>query len=346
MQSERLEPEKQDDKALTVDQDRAEAPSQDTTEAGGVSADHAENPDAEPVATSPADDEPAPSIFQKPQAGHHSSGEPSVPPSLLYRGETAPLPPSSESYPERSKSPQQSTNDAPEQSSREREVAVETGSRLANRTTQRDSQPVTHQAEHQSESRPGKNRVTPDTEQGTEKPKGLLDLAPDEQVVREIDSGEDGRFILTNMRLIYQGKSSEGTLFATADVSDITSIKFGRRPRDVRSAWWGTVGLIAAIAVWQVTATEAVGSITGAVVAGISALLLADYWFRPPGLVIRFGTPGGAVEGAVSGKHVRDAEQLAVEVQQLRRAGGFTGNGFRGKNTGPSRPPGGSPGLD
>ena len=177
-----------------------------------------------------------------------------------------------------------------------------------------------------------------------EKPRGLLDLAPTEHLVREVDSGDDGRFVLTNMRLIYRGRSTEGALFAAAAVADVTSIEFGRRARDSRSAWWGVIGMVAAIAVWQVTTNESVGAIAGAVVAGISALLLADYWFRPPGLVLRFGTPGGAVEGTVSGKRVREAEELAAEVQQLRHFGGGQ-NGTGSGRPPASGPPGGSPRL-
>jgi hypothetical protein len=175
---------------------------------------------------------------------------------------------------------------------------------------------------------------------GPAKAKGLLDLASDEQMVREVDSGDDGRFVLTNRRLIYQGRSSEGAVFATAAIQDVTSIEFGRRARDSRSAWWGVIGLIAAVAVWQVTVSENVGAIAGAIVAGISALLLADYWFRPPGLVLRFGTPGGAVQGPVSGKRVREAEELAAELQQLRNSAAAR----RGSHSS-GGPPGGSPGL-
>jgi hypothetical protein len=179
---------------------------------------------------------------------------------------------------------------------------------------------------------------------GPVKLKSLLDLAPTEHLVREVASGDDGRFVLTNMRLIYQGGSSEGTLFAAAAVADITAIEFGRRLRDSRSAWWGIIGMIAAIAVWQVTPTESVGAIAGAVVAGISALLLADYWFRPPGLVLRFGTAGGAIEGAVPGKRVQEAEELAAEVQRLRCPRSGVSAAGSGTPSG-SRPPSGSPGL-
>lgn len=174
-------------------------------------------------------------------------------------------------------------------------------------------------------------------------PKGLLDLYDTEELVCEVDSGDDGRFVLTSQRLIYQGRSAEGSLFSAAAVDDVTAIEFGRRPRDSRSAWWGVVGLVASIAVWQVTTNETVGAVAGAVVAGISLLLLADYWFRPAGLVLRFGTPGGTVGGPVSNKRVRDAEELAARVQQMKHS--RSGTGRSSGRTDSGRPPGGSPGL-
>lgn len=153
-----------------------------------------------------------------------------------------------------------------------------------------------------------------------EEPAGLLDLADDEVLVQDVDSGAEGRFILTNRRIIYQGHSSESAIFASAAVKDVTLIEFGRKERDSRSAWWGAIGILAAIAVWQVTTNQAVGAVAGLVVGGLSALLLADYWFRPHGLILRFGTAGGRIEGPVSGKRMREAEQLAARAQILARS--------------------------
>jgi hypothetical protein len=165
--------------------------------------------------------------------------------------------------------------------------------------------------------------MTPPVTQSAPKhaePTGLLDMADDEILVQDVDSGAEGRFILTNRRIIYQGHSTEAALFASAAVKDVTLIEFGRKARDTRSAWWGVIGIIAAIAVWQVTTNQAVGAVAGLIVGGISALLLADYWFRPHGLVLRFGTAGGPVEGPVSGRKMREAEHLAARVQLLARS--------------------------
>jgi hypothetical protein len=170
-------------------------------------------------------------------------------------------------------------------------------------------------------------------------PTRLLDMADDEVLVQEVDSGAEGRFILTNRRIIYQGHSTEAALFASAAVKDITLIEFGRKSRDTRSAWWGVIGILAAIAVWQVTTNQAVGAAAGLIVGGISALLLADYWLRPHGLVLRFGTAGGRVEGPVSGRRMREAEQLAARVQLLARSRPAL------PTVGPSKPTGSKPGT-
>jgi hypothetical protein len=168
-------------------------------------------------------------------------------------------------------------------------------------------------------------------------------MAEGEEVLQEVDSGDDGRFILTSRRLIYHGKTFDNALFSSAAVEDVTSVGLSRRPRDARSAWWGLAGAIAAVAVWQVTTNETVGAIAGAAVGAIAALLLADFWFRPPGLVLTFSTPGGKVEGPVSGKKMRDAEHLAAKLQHIRDGGSPTGR--RSRSSGPLSPPGGSPGL-
>ena len=176
--------------------------------------------------------------------------------------------------------------------------------------------------------------------EGERAPAGLLDMARGEEILQEVDSGEDGRFILTNLRLIYNGGDGGNSIFSTADLNDVTAVELARRPRDNRSAWWGLAGAIAAIGVWQVTTNEMVGLIAGAIVGAFSAYLLADFWFRPAGVVLSFKTAGGGVEGPVSGKRLRDAEQLTALVQRLRAE---MRGGSRGDRT--SRPPGGSPGL-
>ena len=173
-------------------------------------------------------------------------------------------------------------------------------------------------------------------------PTGLLDMVEGETIVQEVDSGDEGRFILTSRRLIYHGKSFDNSLFSSAWIEDITSVELSRKRRDSRSAWWGLAGAIASVAVWQVTTNETVGAVAGAVVGAISALLLADYWFRPPGLVLHFSAAGGGVSGPVSGKRAHDAEKLAASLQRLRH----NPDGLKPvRRDGPMGPPGGSPGL-
>ena len=143
-------------------------------------------------------------------------------------------------------------------------------------------------------------------------------MAEGEEVLQEVNSGEEGRFILTNRRLLYHGGAGGESIFSTAALQNVTSVEMSRRPRESRSAWWGLAGAIAAVGVWQVTTNETVGAVAGAIVGAISLFLLADFWFRPPGVILSFHTPGGAVSGPISGKKLREAEQFTARFQRLR----------------------------
>ncbi len=147
-----------------------------------------------------------------------------------------------------------------------------------------------------------------------------LDLAPgEEDVLAEMQGSEGGRFILTDARVLYTGGANDSSLYASAQLGDVTAIEVSRRPRDRRSAWWGTLGLVAAVAVWQVTLPEVVGTIAGVVVGLLSLALLADYWLRPGGVSVIVHTPGGKVEGAVDGGRMADAEKFVKRLEQARR---------------------------
>ncbi len=149
--------------------------------------------------------------------------------------------------------------------------------------------------------------------------RGLLDLMDGEQTVTEMDGADHGRFVLTNRRVIYTGGGGGGSIYASARLADVTSVAITRRPRDHRSAWWGVAGLIAAIGVWQVTDNDGVGAAAGVIVGIISIVLLADYWFRPPGIIMSFTTAGASVEGPVDGRSVDEAEVFGARLEAVRQ---------------------------
>ncbi len=152
---------------------------------------------------------------------------------------------------------------------------------------------------------------------GADEEPGLLDMLPGESEVLTAPGSGGARFILTNERILYAGGASGG--FAAARLSDVVAVKLDRRERDRRSAIWGFIGVLAAVGVWQVTRNETVGAVVGGVVGFIALVLLADYLFRMPGLVLRFVTPGGVVEGEVDNGDADAAEDLAARVESMRQ---------------------------
>jgi hypothetical protein len=143
-------------------------------------------------------------------------------------------------------------------------------------------------------------------------------LLPGERVISEIDSNGEGRFQLTHARVIYSGGRDDSSIYASAQLKDISAVRISRRPRARRSAAWGLVGLFSAIGVWQVTPNSTIGVVAALAVALISLVLMADYWIRPAGVHLEFQTAGGEIGGEVGGRPSR-ALAFAREVEDTRR---------------------------
>jgi len=170
------------------------------------------------------------------------------------------------------------------------------------------------------ETSPGRDRSTSTSIENisSNSPAPNNGLLPGERVIAELKSTDDGRFELTHARVIFNGGSESDSVYASARLKDIDSVRISRRPRARRSAAWGVVGLFAAIGVWQMTPSSTIGITAGAAVAIISLILLGDYWIRPTGVHINFQTSGGAISGEVGGK-ASQAVEFAHGVEDARR---------------------------
>lgn len=157
------------------------------------------------------------------------------------------------------------------------------------------------------------SRPSPDAE-------GLLSLTPGERVIQSLDADGGARFFLTNRRIHFIGGHDGDAVYSTAHLKDVTTVEVTRRERERRSAWWGLIGVAAAIGVWQVTASDLVGNIAGAVVGAFAVALLLDYWLRPPGFVLRVHTAGGTVWGPVSKNAAPETEEFALRLEEARQA--------------------------
>jgi hypothetical protein len=142
-------------------------------------------------------------------------------------------------------------------------------------------------------------------------------LLPGESVIATLPA-DGGEFRMTASRLVFTGRSESESVYASARLRDVTGVELLRRPRETRSAWWGGLGLLAAVGVWEVSSNQTVGAIAAVVVAVISAALLADYWFRPSGVVLAFRTPGSAVQGVISPSGIDAARRFVAEFEQVR----------------------------
>ena len=142
-------------------------------------------------------------------------------------------------------------------------------------------------------------------------------LIPGESVIATLPA-EGGEFRMTASRLVFTGGPESEAVYSSARLRDVTGVEILRRPREARSAWWGGLGLLAAVGVWEVSSNQTVGAIAAVVVAVISAALLADYWFRPGGVVLAFRTPGGGVEGVIPPSSMDAARRFVAEFEQVR----------------------------
>lgn len=155
---------------------------------------------------------------------------------------------------------------------------------------------------------PQRSAIAPEDESMASEP-GPLAMLQGEERVAESPCAAGGRFILTNLRVLYTGGGEDPVIFESARLTDVVGVRLERRSRDRRSAVWGIIGLLTAVCVWQVTRNETVGAIAAAIVGWVSIALLVDYWFRRPGMTLTFLTPGGPLGG-----QVRDSDANAAQV--------------------------------
>ena len=147
---------------------------------------------------------------------------------------------------------------------------------------------------------------------------GPLALLPGEEWIAEAPGAGGALFVITDRRVLYAGGGEDRIIAESVRLTDVAAVRLERRSRDRRSAVWGVIGLLAAIAVWQVTRSESVGAIAAAVVGVVSIALLADYWLRRPGIMLTFLTPGGPLGGQVEDADAGAAQAFAAKFERQR----------------------------
>ncbi len=157
-----------------------------------------------------------------------------------------------------------------------------------------------------------------DVERETPVISSVSDLLPGETAL--FTSSTHGRggseVVLTERRVLLRGAPDADVLHASMRFSEIDSVTVSRSNPSRRSLVWGLVGIAASIGMWQ--ALDGVGNlrlIIGVIVVLMSAVLLADYFLRPPDLVVGLRANSGAEMKIGFGQsHVDEADRFAARV--------------------------------
>lgn len=167
-----------------------------------------------------------------------------------------------------------------------------------------------------------------DVERETPAVSSVSELLPGETAL--FTSSTHGRggseVVLTERCVLLRGAPDADVLHASMRFSEIDSVTVSRSRPSRRSLVWGLVGIAASIGMWQ--ALDGVGNlrlIIGVIVVLMSAVLLADYFLRPPDLVVGLRANSGAEMKIGFGQsHVDEADRFAARVISMMemRSGG------------------------
>ncbi len=164
------------------------------------------------------------------------------------------------------------------------------------------------------------DRTAPAVESQAEPPEldSVSDLLPDESELYSASThGKGGsEIVLTQRRVLLRGAADAKVLHSSLRLREIDSVAISRAAPNRRSLIWGLIGIGATVGMWQ--ALDGVGNlrlIIAAIVLAMSALLLADYFLRPPDLeVVLRARSGSEMRVAFGQTHAEDADGFAARV--------------------------------
>ena len=215
-----------------------------------------------------------------------------------------------------------------------RSVASATENRSVGETVQVTAQPDDEGAESNEESRDVRSSavtvgetdrqseaVSESTKSGSSKSSlisSVSDLLPGEsELFSSKTHGRGGSdVVLTENRVLLRGAADEKVLHATMRFSEIDSVTIARSRPSRRSLAWGLIGVGASVGMWQ--ALDGVGNlrlIIAVIVVLMSVVLLADYFLRPPDLLVGLRARSGAEMNIAFGQsHSEEADRFAARV--------------------------------
>ena len=122
--------------------------------------------------------------------------------------------------------------------------------------------------------------------------------------------------VLTQRRVLLRGSPDAKILHASIRLADIDAVRIERASPNRRSLVWGLIGFGASVGMWQ--ALDGVGNLRlfiAAAVVLMSLVLLADYFLRPPDLVVALSARSGSELVIDFGQsHTEEADRFAARV--------------------------------
>ena len=146
----------------------------------------------------------------------------------------------------------------------------------------------------------------------------VSDLLPGEsELFSSKTHGRGGsEVVLTEKRVLLRGAADEKVLHATMRFSEIDSVTIARSRPSRRSLVWGLIGVGASVGMWQ--ALDGVGNlrlIIAVIVVLMTVVLLADYFLRPPDLLVGLRARSGVEMSIAFGQsHAEEADRFAARV--------------------------------
>lgn len=146
-------------------------------------------------------------------------------------------------------------------------------------------------------------------------------LMSGEQVQETLEGDENGLFVLTDQRILYIRSHEFGGRWSSAFLSSANGAELSTRTRDRSQLIWAVFGLIAAVAIWQISTSAVVGIVGGAILAAIAIALSVDYWLTDPGSDLVFKMHGDNIGGSVPSSDGERATKFITRFYELRQTG-------------------------
>lgn len=145
-------------------------------------------------------------------------------------------------------------------------------------------------------------------------------LFEDEQLLEELPALHGQRVLLTDQRILIEGRPTDPGGWAAAFLENVAAVQILPEQKARRELIWGIIGLLAAVGVWRVASSGAVGVVGGVVVGAMALFLLGDYLFRPGDLNLVVVGGSHKVAATVARSEDVSARSFAKSVMAARSA--------------------------